>query len=446
MSGIHVPALVNMGRTFLVGATLVDGINPVRKDMTVVVEGNRISAVGRGTAVPAPHDRDLIFNLAGMTFMPGLFQCHLHAAMDNIHSYHDLDMKYPATYLTLVAAKNLELMLNVGFTSAVGAGSPANIDVVLKHAIAAELVAGPRLYACSQHLVTTGESLDYMPSFWHSGLQSGFGRVCDGPEEFRKAVRAAIKDGADIVKIHATGGHGTTLSVDCLPITFEELRAACEAAHERGKKIRAHAASKAGILLCARAGVDLVDHVDFLDDECIELFVRNGTSITPGAFIVVRTLKMMEMHERRSEDEIDGTRSQSSPFFSSIAIDKGEYQRALDNFRGFLPKAMKAGVNIINGDDFAAPVAPHGTYADELVSYVEDIGIPAKDVITWATRNAARFVERTDLGVLAEGKIADLLIVKGNPVEDITLLQQRSNLVAVMKDGKFVHSRLEVLK
>ena len=435
-----------MGRTFFVGGTLVDGINPPLKDMTVVVEGNRVSAVGRGTEVPEPHVQDQVFNLAGMTFMPGLFQCHLHAAMDNIHSYHDLDMKYPANYLTLIAAKNLELMLKVGFTSAVGAGSPANIDVVLKYAIAAELINGPRLYACSQHLVTTGESLDYMPSFWHSGLQSGFGRVCDGPEEFRKAVRAAIKDGVDIVKVHATGGHGTTLSVDCMPITFEELRAACEAAHERGKKIRAHAASKAGILLCARAGVDLIDHVDCLDDECIEVFLKNGTSITPGAFIVVRTLKVMEMHERRSEDEVNAARSLSSPFFSSIAIDKGEYQRALENFRVFLPKALQAGVNIINGDDFAAPVAPHGTYADELVSYVEDIGIPAKDVISWATRNAARFIGESDLGVLGKGKIADLLIVKGNPVEDITLLQQRSNLVAVMKDGKFIHCQLEACK
>jgi len=434
-----------MGRTFLVGGTLVDGINPARKEVTVVIEGNRISAVGSQAEVARPQAQDKTYNLAGMTVMPGLFQCHLHAAMDNIHSYHDLDMRYPANYLTLVAAKNLELMLNMGFTSAVGAGSPANIDVVLKHAIAAELINGPRLCACSQHLVTTGESLDYMPSFWRSGLESGFGRICDGPEEFRKAVRAAIKDGADIVKVHATGGHGTTLSTDCLPITADELRAACDAAHERGKKIRAHAASKAGILLCVDAGVDLIDHVDFLDDECIDVFLKNGTSITPGAFIVVRTLSVMEAYARRSEGEVAAGRDSSSPFFSSIAIDKSEYLRALDNFRIFLPRALKAGVNIVNGDDFAAPVAPHGTYADELVSYVEDIGISAKDVIKWATGNAARFVGNNDLGILSHGKIADILIVKGNPIEDIALLRQRANLMAVMKDGKFVHNQVEAL-
>jgi imidazolonepropionase-like amidohydrolase len=435
-----------MARTFLFGGTLLDGIHEPQSDVTVIVEGNRIAALGRRAELMQPQAQDQTYDVSGMTLMPGLFQCHLHAAMDNIYGYHDLDMKYPANYLTLVAAKNVELMLNVGFTSAVGAGSPANIDVVLKHAIAADLIKGPRLFACSQHLVTTGESLDYMPSFWRSGMESGFGRVCDGPDEFRKAVRAAIKDGADIVKVHATGGHGTTLSTDCLPITVEELRAACDAAHERGKKIRAHAASRVGILMCAHAGVDLIDHVDFLDDECIEAFLKHGTSITPGAFIVVRTLNVLKAHARAAEGGAEPIRSLPSPFFSSISIDTGEYQRALDNFRALLPRALQAGVNIINGDDFAAPVAPHGTYADELVSYVDDIGIAAKDVIRWATGNAARFVGEADLGVLDAGKIADLLIVKGDPLANIALLQQRSKLAAVMKDGKFVHSQIETLK
>lgn len=432
-----------MNRIFFVGATLIDGINPARDDVTVVVEGNRISAVGLGTDVPVPDGSDQVFRLErGVTLMPGLYQCHLHAAMDDIMSYMELDMKYPANYLTLIAARNVERLLRLGFTSAVGAGSPANVDVVLKHAIAAGLIKGPRLHACSPHIITTGESLDYIPSFWQSTLRSGFGRVCDGAGEFRRTVRAEIKDGVDIIKVHASGGHGSNLPVECLPITFEELDAASQAAHERGKKIRTHAANKAGILLSLRAGVDLIDHVDFLDDECIEGFVKSGVSVTFGVLSMVCALKAMDSFERRSREggQMSAKDKLSSPFFSSIRVDKGEMQGALDNYRAFLPKVLRAGVNIVNGDDFGGATTPHGTYMDELVGYVEEIGIDAKDVITWATRNAARFVGEQDLGVLAEGKIADLLVVKGNPIKDITVLQHPSNLLAVMKDGVFIDS------
>jgi imidazolonepropionase-like amidohydrolase len=432
-----------MKRTFFANATLVDGVNAPQEGMTVVVEGNRITAVCRSTDAPAPETQDQVFDVSGLTLMPGLFQCHMHAAMDDIMSYRELDMKYPANYLTLIAARNTERMLRLGFTTTVGAGSPANIDVVLKHAIGAGLIAGPRFHACGRHICTTGESLDYIPSFWKSGIE-GFGHVCDGPEEFRKAVRSEIKDGVDIVKVHVSGGHGSNLSADYLAISFEELLAASQAAHERGKKIRTHSASKEGILLSVRAGVDLIDHVDFLDDECIEAFLENGTSIAAGVLGMVRAVQAMEAYERRSaaEPQMNAPDPLSSPFFNSIRMDKGEFERALDNFRKYLPRALEAGVNIVNGDDFGGAIIPHGTYADELVTYVKEIGIPAKDVITWATRNSARFLGETDLGVVAEGKIADLLIVKGNPVEDITVLQQRSNFLAILKDGEFVERRL----
>jgi imidazolonepropionase-like amidohydrolase len=433
-----------MAGTFFIGATVLDGSRAPQPDMTVIVEGNRITAMGRRGSVPVPEAHDRVFDIDGMTLMPGLFQCHLHAAMHDIESYRELDMKYPANYLTLIAARNVERMLSFGFTSAVGAGSPANIDVVLRHAIEGGLIKGPRLYACSPHLITTGESLDYMPSFWQSGIRAGFGRVCDGAEEFRKAVRAEIKDGVDIVKVHASGGHGSNLSVECLPITFAELQAAADAAHERGKKIRAHAAGKAGIMMCVRAGVDLIDHVDFFDDECIEAFLKHDISITPGAFILARALKLLEAFEKQPAGAGSGTTDRmSSPFFNSMRMDKSEFQRALDQFRLLLPKALRAGVNIINGDDFGGTIAPHGTYADELVSYVEDVGIAAQDVIAWATRNPGRFVGQGELGVVAEGKLADLLVVRGNPATDITVLQQKDNFQAVMKDGQFIECRLE---
>lgn len=431
-----------MKRIFFMGSTLLDGINPPQGDITVVIQGNRITAVGRGANVPAPETQDEVYDISGKTLMPGLFQCHMHAAMDNLRSYQELDMKYPANYLTLVAARNAERLVRKGFTSAIGAGSPANIDVVLKHAIVAGLIVGPRFYPCGRHLVTTGESLDYMPRFWKSGIDSGFGLVCDGPEEFRKAVRGEIKDGAEIVKVHVSGGHGSNIPLQHMAITFKELKAACETAHERGKKLRAHAASKEGILLSVRAGADLVDHVDFFDDECIEAFLKNGTSIAASVLNLTRSIKAAEGRST-TESHTSFATGMSSPFFNSIILDKGEMARALDNMRTFLPRALTAGVNIINGDDFGGASSPHGTYAEELVAYVQEVGISARDVITWATRNSARFIGDADLGVVSVGKIADLLVVDGAPAEDITVLRHQSNLLVIMKDGAFVECKLE---
>jgi imidazolonepropionase-like amidohydrolase len=428
----------------LTGATLLDGLNPPNAGTTIVIDGTRIAAVASTKDAPAPQPNDRVLDLASHTVMPGLFQCHVHPAMDGIMSYRELDLKYPATYLTLVAAKNASLLLRAGFTSAVGAGTPANIDVALKHAIDAGLIDGPRLLACGPHIITTGESLDYMPSFWKSGIHDGFGCVCDGAEQFRKAVRQQIKDGVDIVKVHVSGGHGSNLSADHVPITYEELRAASDAAHERGKKIRAHAASKQGILLAVRAGVDLIDHVDFFDDECIESFLKNGTSIAAGVLSAAGVVRALESASKAAAAGAARPRDRlSSPFFNSILMDQDEFQHGLDNLREFLPKAHAAGVNIVNGDDFGGTSYPHGTYAVELAAYVDEIGMAPNDVITWATRNSARFVGATDLGVVAAGKLADLLIVKGNPAQDITVLQNPSNLIAVMKHGDVVHSQLE---
>lgn len=429
-----------MSRTFFVGATLIDGVNPPLGDMSVVVEGTRIVAVAAAKQAPSPTAADRVFDATGLSLMPGMFQCHVHAAMDGIMSYRELDMKYPATYLTLVAAKNAQLLLRTGFTSAVGAGTPANIDVTLKHAMQAGLIVGPRWHACGAHLITTGESLDYMPSFWKSNIQDGFGHVCDGAEEFRKTVRREIKDGADIVKVHVSGGHGSNLSADHVPITYEELRAASDAAHERGKRIRAHAASKKGILLAVRAGVDLIDHVDFFDDECIEAFLKNGTSIAAGVLSAAGVVRALDAAERTPATDRTKVRDRmSSPFFNSIRMDQDEFQHGLDNLRQYLPRAHRAGVNIVNGDDFGGTSNPHGTYAVELAAYVDEIGMAPGDVITWATRNSARLLGETDLGVIAEGKTADLLLVNGNPAQDITVLQDPANLRVVMKDGALVH-------
>lgn len=428
-----------MSRTFFTHSTLLDGLNAARPNSTVVVEGNRIVAVAPSQDAPTPEPGDRIFDLEGSVLMPGMFMCHFHAAMDSIMSYIDLDMKYPANYLTLVAARNAARMLHVGFTSAIGAGSPDNIDVVLKHAINDGLMAGPRFTACGRHLCTTGESLDSHPGFWKTGFL-GFGHPCDGADEFRKAIRTEIKDGVDIIKLHVTGGHGSNYDMSIMPITYAELEAAVDAAHERGKKIRSHSANKEGILACIKAGVDLIDHADCMDDECIDAFVKNGTTITAGVHVTQTFINLIEAASK-SDVPPGPLPTLSSPFFSPIASTVEESYQSMANYRKFLPRAQQAGVNIVNGDD-AGAIWPHGYYADELTSYVEEIGISPLDVLRWATSNPARFLGQGDIGIIAEGNLADMLVIDGNPAEDISVLQQRDKLKAIMKDGLFVRCAL----
>ncbi len=417
-----------MSRTYFRGARLLDGRNAPRPDVTVVVEGNRISAVaGPEDATPeAPRPEDQLIELGGQTLMPGMIFCHFHPAYDNVSNLQDIDLKHPPTYLTLVAAKNAELLLHCGFTGAVGAGAGHFIDVQLRNAIEAGLIPGPRIMACGRDVVTTGDSVDLHPSWWKLGLQ-GLARLCDGPDEFRKAVREEVKNGVDIVKLYVTGGHGLPLDYDVLSMTEEEIGVAVETAHERGVKIRGHIINKRGILTSVRAGIDVVDHGDGLDEECIELLVERGTFLAPSLYFSWNILEKKR-------------RTGSSPFESWVP----ELERTLEHHAAILPVADQAGVPLVVGDDFGVGWMPHGDYARELAAYV-DVGIDPLAVIHWATVNGAALMGRADeLGSIEVGKLADLLVVDGDPIRDIAVLQDRSKLRAVMKDGAFVVNELKV--
>jgi len=413
-----------MGRIFFRRANLIDGVNPPKKNATIVVEGERIAAVATNGDAPKPSAHDAVYDLAGRTLMPGMIQCHYHVAYDNIDSMFDLDMKHPPTMLTLIAAKNAELLLRSGFTGAVGAGTLHNIDVTLKRAIDDGLIPGPRLMACGRDVVTTGDSVDCHPDWWNMRMD-GLGHICDGPDEFRKAVREEIKQGVDIIKLYPTGGHGLHWPADVMTMTLDEMKAASDTAHERGKKIRGHIVSKRGILAGLEAKLDVIDHADMMDDECIELLARQGAFVTPSLYF---PYLMVERKRRTGK----------APFPGVEAMERG-----IENSARVLPKAQAAGVKLLVGDDFGTSVMPHGDYAKELEAYVKGAGIPALEVISWATRNGAELLGmKDDLGTIEAGKLADLLVVNGDPAADITVLQDRANLHVIMKGGKFAECQL----
>jgi len=409
--------------TTFVHATLVDGEHPQRHDATVVVSGNRIVAVdhaGPSDRRPASGDcgaGGVVVDLAGRTLMPGMVSGHFHA------TYHDLGarpapfgLEEPPALQAVRAVRNLEAVLEAGFTSAVSAGAPFAIDAAMRRAIAEGAVRGPRFVPGSRDVSTTGHVNDSAPWYWELGARGAL-RICDGPDEFRRGVRAEIREGARMIKLFATGGHGTVGPAERTEMTRDEMAAAVDAAHERGARIRAHIANRDAIAMALDCGVDVIDHGDGMDDECMARVIETGTSVVPSAFFPYRLWK-----------SLSGT---TLGFSDSLRDD-------LDRAIAWLGRANEAGMRLVIGDDYGASGFPHGIYGEELAFYVDVVGIPALDVVRWATRHGAEMMGRGhDLGTVAPGKLADLLVVEGDPVHDIAVLADPAN-VAVMKDGRFV--------
>ena len=409
-----------MGRLILTGANVLDGVAPA-VPRTVVVEGERIAEV-TDEAVDA-RDGDRVVDLTGHSVLPGMALGHFHS------TYHELGRRptpygndHPPSYQAIRSAKNLALALEWGFTTVIGAGAPNDVEPGVKRAIRDGLVVGPRLVASGRELSTTGHSNDNTP--WHWGMgPSAATRVCDGPEEYRKAVRDEVKRGVEVIKCFVTGGHGTLAPKERTEISRDELAAAIEAAHDRGVLIRGHLANKPAIMMAIELGIDIVDHGDDTDDEVIAALAETGTALVPSIRFPQAVLEMMRMAPE--------------PPAAAAAIEAD-----LDHMVEVLPKADAAGVRILLGDDYGAVGFPHGTYGTELRAYVDDVGMAPLDVLRWATRNAAEVLGTSDeLGAVAEGYLADLVVVEGDPSSDISCLADRPPR-AVLKAGEVVAGSL----
>jgi imidazolonepropionase-like amidohydrolase len=431
------------GRIVFTGGSLLDGDHPARPRMTVVVEGRRIAAVEAGPVPARPHDRRV--ELAGRTLMPGMVQGHFHSGFGHFGSGISapvLGLEAPAAYLGMLAARNARTALHCGFTGAIGSSNGAYLDVSLKEAITNGVVEGPRLLAGSHELVTSGEQADGTNRSWFMQLGNlGLIRRVDGPEAFRQAAREELGRGCDVIKVSVAPGHGAMPTADLCYVTRDELEALVETAHERGKRVRAHCPSRKAILACARAGVDIIDHADRMDAECIEAILAAGAFVCPSMLWTVRYLAFAESWDHSQGpfpigDGFPETREETAARLRGVREDFEHTCRVV-------PEANRAGVRMLVGDDFGTPLMPHGDYVSELEVYVKQLGIPALDVLRWATKHGALAMGRgAELGTVEPGKLADLLVVDGDPAADLGCLRDPARLLAILKDGEFVRDEL----
>jgi len=413
-----------MARIVFRGANLLDGTSPARPGTSVVVEGERIAQVAPDAAVRARPD-DRVVALDGRTLLPGLANCHFHGTFDNATlDLFPLGMDQPAGVLMLRLARNARLALEAGFTTLVGAGGGDDLDAQLVLAIDQKIAPGPRLLPCSRNLGTTSGYIDLAP-WWYRMDNIGACRMADGPDGMRHAVREELKRGARMIKVFATGGHGN-LRRSTREFSRAELAAVVETAHERGALVRAHAAWKPQILECIELGVDVIDHGDEIDAECIDAMAKAGTFFDPSVLYLEKLLAYAPL--------------QGVAEFAPV---REASEREFENLARQLPAAVAAGVKIVLGDDFGTVLLPHGTYAEELEAYVKRLGIAPLEVLRWATRNGAELSGHGhDLGLVEAGRLADLVVVDGDPSVDMSTLCDPRRILAVLKGGDFAKDAL----
>lgn len=399
------------------------GARPVA-DGVVVAQDGRITFAGPVAQAPEiPPDAQQIDALGG-TILPGLVEAHYHPTYFNVADLADLDIKYPVEYVTLLAAANAKLALECGYTAARSGGSLHNIDVWLKRAIENDIHLGPRLAASGREICGSGGLMDWNPDYLQLGMQ-GLILLVNGPDEARAAARKLVKDGVEWIKTYPTGDAASDhADHHSLCMTFEEMAAVVSEAHNYKTKVTGHCRANEGIKNALRAGFDTLEHGTFMDAEALDLLMKRNTPVVPALQFELASIERGPAFGM-SQKVVDGHKE---------TLDAGcESARMI----------LRAGGRIGLGGDYGFAWNPHGDYAKEISFFVNYVGFTPLEAIRCATLTGAEIMGRAgEFGTLAPGKIADVLVVDGDVIADIRLLEDRRRFVAVVQGGVVKAGRL----
>lgn len=414
------------GTTVLRNGRLIDGTGaaPVDNACVVVTDG-LIAYAGTAAGAPETGADARVIDAQGGTILPGLVEAHIHLTYFDVTELQDLDIKYPVEYVTLQSAVNAKTALECGYTSARSGGCLHNIDVWMKKAIEEDMIPGPRLAASGREICGAGGLMDWNPDYRKIGME-GIVFIVNGPDEARSAVRKLVKDGVEWVKTYPTGDAASPDINDhhTLCMTFDEMHAVVATAHNHGLKVTGHCRATEGIRNALKAGYDALEHASFLDDECLDLLLERGVPVCPGL-----GFELWSVERGRdfglTQQVIDG------------------HQETLEAGAESCRRLLRAGATLGLGGDYGFGWTPHGTYAQELTFFVKYVGFSVLDTLRCATLGGATMMGRAhELGSVEKGKLADLLVVDGDVLQDITLLENRANLRVVMQGGAVKAGRI----
>lgn len=407
-----------MTQTVIQGAMIWNGVADAAFPGTVVVKGNRIAKVIEGTDPPSGLS-DNTLDGTGMTLMPGMVEGHCHPSFTGISEPTELGQLCPEKHM-LLTAQNLKLLLSHGFTSIFEAASAKPmLGVTARDAISVGLIDGPRMMAGSPEVTTTAGLGDERKRHIY---QESFGLVADGADEMRRVARECVRDGVDIMKINISGDEFVSHArAEITPTEDEELAAFVKVAHTFNKMVAAHARSSQSVKMAVRHGVDCIYHCDFADEEALDMLEGAKDRIFVGpAFGLVH-------NSTREGDVVGLTRdvAESMGLFRKFEATCATYH-----------EIRKRGVRVVVGGDYGFSVTPMGQNARDIEHFVRYFGYSPVEALRCATHVGAELMGRSDeLGLIKEGYLADLLLVRGDVVQDVSLLQKQDNLAMIMKDG-----------
>ncbi|MBK1657260.1 metal-dependent hydrolase family protein [Paracraurococcus ruber] len=406
-----------MTRVLIRNAQVFDATGRAPYPADVLVEGNRIKAVATDLGVlEAPE----VIDGAGMTLMPGMVEGHSHPTFTGVSEPAQLGEIPPEEHLILTI-KNTRLMLDHGFTALFEAASAKlRLGVVTRNAINAGDFIGPRMRAASPEITTTAGLGDERRVHIY---RESFALIADGPEEMRKVARLCMREGVDNLKINVSGDDFVTNArAACTPMMRDEIRTAVEVAHEFGRMVVAHSRSAESVKRCVEAGVDCIYHCDQSDEEALDLLERNkNRHFVAPAFGILYNL----VHE---------TEKTGVP--RSFIEERG-FRKAFDVSCETYHQMRKRGIRVAIGGDYGFAFTPQGQNARDIHHFVRFFGYSPIEALQCATTVGADLMGmKHELGLVKEGYLADLLLVRGDPTQDVTLLQHPDNLAMVMTDGR----------
>ncbi|WP_372088672.1 amidohydrolase family protein (plasmid) [Tistrella mobilis] len=409
-----------MNTVAITNVSIFDGSGAAPYPGEVLIEGNRIRAITReGGYLETGNAR--IIDGHGAFLMPGMTEAHTHFSWNDQPSLAAIQFMPPEEHM-LWCVRVAKRYLEMGWTSALGAAAAKpRLDVVLRNVVEAGAFPGPRYLAGSQEITTAGGLGDNtLPHLPFEALN--FGAVCSGPEEMRRIVRMFVKYGVDHLKINLSGEYIAGIPAEANPFSEEEIAMLAAEAKLAGKRVAAHARSNESVKACVKHGFELIFHASFADDEALDMLeaAKDRHFVAPGLGWLVNTLYNAADY---GIDEETATRM--------------GYRRELEAASDTLRRMHKRGIRILPGGDYGFAWMPHGTNARDLEYLVQYVGMTPIEALIAATKHGGDLMMRGDeLGQLKEGYLADLLMIDGNPIEDLRLLQDPDKILMVMKDGE----------
>ena len=402
--------------------TLFTGLNnKADKDQTMVVEGERITWVGPSAQAPAKKPGDTTVDMGDGFVQPGLIDVHVHLSYGNTMNEEDIDIYSPVEFRALRAMMAAQQVLAAGYTALADPAITGRVTLAVRDAIDAGLYVGPRI-SCSGRQITSRQGLsDYYPR-WIGVPETSVGVLVRSLSEAVEEIRAEVKDGVDMIKIAADGFYVNPQSGELAGcFSQDELDGICAEAHRLGRKVISHARGREAVLQSARAGCDVIFHAFYIDDEGIDLVLQKDLAICPTFALMVNNYEFSQPNDAN--------------------------HRHLDMFKEIvevgaknLQKARKAGVRFLAGTDSGFAITPYGEWhARELEFYVDLLGFSPGEALQIGTaQNAAMLRHAADVGKLEAGRLADFIVVSGDPTVDIRVLQDKANIRAIYMGGKQV--------